>query len=101
MAITGGGTTLYELAATGTPTLAFCLAANQVKNIKGMAEAGTLIDIGWGNKWKEERLYKEASKLMGDCILRIKMSKSGQKLVDGKGISMCVQVILSLYSSMI
>lgn len=85
LAITGGGTTLYELAATGTPALAFCLADNQVKNIKGIAEAGTLIDIGWGDEWEEENFYKEISELINSYLLRKKMSKSGQELVDGKG----------------
>lgn len=94
MAITGGGTTLYELAATGTPALAFCLADNQVRNVKGMAKIGTIIDMGWGNEWKEERLYKEASELINSHLLRVKMSKSGQELVDGKGSLNCAKEIL-------
>jgi len=94
LAITGGGTTLYELAVTGTRALAFCLADYQDKIIKRMVKAGILIDIGWGNKWKEERLYKEASKLIEDCILRIKMSKLAQELVDGKGCQKMSEIIL-------
>ena len=94
MAITGGGTTLYELAATGIPTLAFCLADNQVRNVKGMAKTGTIIDVGWGNEWKEERLYKEANELINSHLLRVKMSKSGQELVGGKGSLNCAKEIL-------
>lgn len=94
LAITGGGTTLYELAATGTPALAFCLADNQVKNVKGMAKAGTVIDIKWGNKWKVENFYKEISELINSHLLRVKMSKSGQKLLDGKGGKKISEIIL-------
>jgi len=98
LAIAGGGTTLYELAATGTPALAFCLADNQYKNVKGMAKFGTLINMGWGNKWQEERIYKEINKLISNYPLREKMSKLGQKLVDGRGSLVSAKEILSLYS---
>lgn len=94
LAITGGGTTLYELAATGTPAFAFCLADNQVKNVKGMAKTGTVIDMGWGNEWKAENLYKEINELINDYIPRKKMSKLGQKLVDGKGNQRVSDIIL-------
>jgi len=94
LAITGGGTTLYELAATGTPALAFCLADNQCKNVKGMAKVGTVIDMGWGSEFNEENFYKKISGLMKDYMLRTKMSKLGQELVDGKGTSRCTEVIL-------
>jgi len=85
LAITGGGVTLYELAATGTSALAFCLADNQYKNVTGMAEASVMIDMGWGSKFDEENFYKKINELLKDYQLRKKMSKSGQKLVDGKG----------------
>lgn len=94
LAITGGGTTLYELAATGTPGLAFCLADNQIKNIKGMAEACTIIEMGWGNKLEEGKFYKEINKLIDNYLLRKKMSKLGQELVDRKGSWRVCKVIL-------
>ncbi len=85
LAVTGGGTTLYELAATGTPTLAFCLAENQVRNIRGMAEAGTLINMGWGNDWTEKEFYEKMDELIDNHMLRGRASKLGQELVDGEG----------------
>ncbi len=84
LAITGGGTTLYELAATGTPALAFCLAENQLKNIKGMAEAGTLISIRWVNDWTEKVYCEKIGELMVNDMLGDRLSESGQKLVDGE-----------------
>lgn len=95
LAITGGGTTLYELAATGTPTLAFCLSENQLKNIEGMAEAGTLINMGWGNNWTEKKFYEKIGELIDNHILRRRLSKSGQELVDKKGNQRAVKSILS------
>lgn len=94
LAITGGGTTLYELAATGTSALAFCLADNQYKNVVGMAEVGTVVNLGWGNAFDEENFHQKINKLIKDYQSRKKMSKLGQKLVDGKGSSRCAQEIL-------
>ncbi len=94
LAITGGGTTLYELAATGTPALAFCLAENQLRNIKGMAEVGTLINMGWRNNWTKEKFYEKIDKLIDNHILRRRLSKSGQELVDKKGSQRVAKSIL-------
>ena len=94
LAIAGGGTTLYELAATGTPALAFCLADNQEKNIKGMSEIGTLINMRRGNKWQEEKFYREINELIDNYILKVKMSRLGQELVDGKGAIRASKIIM-------
>lgn len=94
LTITGGGTTLYELAATGVPALAYCLADNQEKNIKGMSGTGTLINMGWGNKLDKEAFRKEVSKLADRQILRKRMSRKGQELVDGKGSWRVSKVIM-------
>lgn len=95
LAIAGGGTTLYELAATGTPALAFCLAENQLKNIKGMAEAGALINMGWGNNWTEKEFCAKIGEPFDNYILRKRLSKSGEKLVDNKGKYRAAKSILS------
>lgn len=94
LAVAGGGTTLYELAATGTPALAFCLAENQLRNIKGMAEAGTVINMGWGNNWTEKKFYEKIDELIDNHMLRRRVSKLGQELVDKKGSQRAAKSIL-------
>lgn len=89
-----GETTLYELGATEILALAFCLADNQEKNIEGMAEAGTLINMGWGSEWGEERFCKETDELVNNCPPMKKMSKLDQKLVDGKGTERISKMIM-------
>src|SRR5207244_11064830 len=42
VAITGGGQTTYELAATGTPALAIRLADNQTGNLRGLSAHGAI-----------------------------------------------------------
>lgn len=100
LAVTGGGITLHELAVTGTPALAFCLADNQLRNIKGMAETGTLINMGWGNNWGEERFYKKINELIDNHVLRRRVSKLGQELVDGKG-SQRVSAVIEKFGGLI
>ncbi len=94
LAVTAGGTTLYELAATGTPALAFCLVVNQKKNIEGMAEAGTLINMGQGNEWREEELYGEINNLTNNYVVRERMGGLGQELTDGKGSWRVSEIII-------
>lgn len=99
LAVTGGGTTLYELAATGTPALAFCLAENQWKNMKTMSEYGTVVNLGQGSKLTEKKLYKKIDSLIKNSKLRENMSELGQQLVDGKGIQRAIVEFYKNYKS--
>ena len=93
LAVTGSGTTLYEFAATGTSSLAFCLAENQLRNIKRMAVTEALINMGWGSNWTEKKFYENIDELIDNHMLRGKMSKLGQELIDGKGSHRVSRVI--------
>jgi len=75
------------------------IADNQYRNTKGVAEVSLLIDMSWGHKWREEKFYKATNELINNYLLRAKVSKVGQELVDGKGSPRCAQEILDLYSS--
>lgn len=93
LAITGGGTTTYALAATGTPAMSFCLANNQEQNVRDFADYGSLVNLGWGNQISETELKYSTEKLMDDFHLRQKMAKLGQALVDGKGVKRVYSII--------
>ena len=97
LVITGGGSTLHELAATGTPACAFCLADNQERNIKGMERYGAIINLGWWNEFKEERVCNEVMRLLKTPYLREEMSKKGQELVDGRGVERVIKSIFEEY----
>ena len=47
--ISAGGQTLYELAATGLPTIGICKAENQLSNLNGWQTKGFLEFVGWYN----------------------------------------------------
>jgi len=93
LAISGGGTTLYELAATGTPAISFCLAENQRKNVEGLSDYGTLINFGWGAEIDGLELREQTTKLIDDFFSRAKMSQLGRELVDGRGTQRISKII--------
>ncbi len=85
IAISAGGQTLYELAATGTPTIAVCVAENQDRQARAFAEAGVIRLVG---SWSEPDIVEKLTvsvEAMGPAGVRHGMSSAGQELVDGRG----------------
>jgi UDP-2,4-diacetamido-2,4,6-trideoxy-beta-L-altropyranose hydrolase len=94
LAISAGGSTLYELAACGTPTLAFVLADNQEFIVQKMEELGYVQSVGWYDRIKDGQVIKVLLNLIHDYEKRKEMSRKGQKLVDGKGTERIVRSII-------
>jgi UDP-2,4-diacetamido-2,4,6-trideoxy-beta-L-altropyranose hydrolase len=97
IAITGGGQTTYELAASGMPAVAICLADNQAANLAGLAQVGTL-DYGGsaGDDDLEIKVTTALKTLAGDIRRRQEMGACGRRLVDGHGAQRVAQVIIEL-----
>lgn len=97
LALTTGGQTTYELAATGTPACAVRLAANQTGNLAGLSAAGTLDWVGdVGEAGLEARLEGFLRRLAADTPRREKMSCAGQTAVDGQGSARVAKAVLEL-----
>ena len=94
MAVTAGGTTLYELACTGTPAVVLLQADNQIAAASKMAEQGTVFNLGMGDKVPVSQLTSVISELICDWERRREMSQRGQSLVDGLGCRRCSSKIL-------
>jgi len=97
IAITGGGQTTYELAATGTPALAIQMADNQIHNLEGFSRDGTL---NWVGSVNDENLMEKFQDSLGRLARSLKerqgMSKAGPLIVDGGGAKRVAQVIKEL-----
>jgi len=89
LAVSGGGQTLYELAATGTPTIAMKLADDQERNIQGLMQANAICAIQ-----KLDDLRRSLLDLCSDPIAREKMSSAGQRIVSGYGATLVAQNVL-------
>ena len=80
LAVTGGGMTLYECLASGTPVVGLCLADNQRANVDELCAAGVIL----GEVPSLEAALRHAA---GDLALRRALSVRGRRLVDGRGAS--------------
>lgn len=86
IAISACGSTLYELAACGVPTLGIIMADNQEALANNMHKEGIINNIGWYSNLNKDILINDIEKLSSDYSLRKNMSYKGRKLIDGKGI---------------
>jgi|SRR3989454_827136 len=99
LAITGGGQTTYELAATGTPAVAIRLADNQSGNLRGLSARRTLEwtgDVHDGDL--ENRVVGALQGLAENPDKRAKMSRAGRVLVDGGGAGRVAHAVLEACS---
>lgn len=94
IAISAGGSTLYELCACGTPTLAFIMADNQESTVRKMKELNYIKSLGWFNTLTYTGLVNNLKKLCADYSTRKISSQYMQKLVDGKGTQRVITSIL-------
>ncbi|SHH67212.1 UDP-2,4-diacetamido-2,4,6-trideoxy-beta-L-altropyranose hydrolase [Desulfosporosinus lacus] len=94
LAISAGGSTLYELAACGTPALSVILADNQEGIVRKMDELGYVMNLGWYNQLNKDLVLDKLREMIDDFPRRREMSAKGQRLVDGKGVERIVWSIL-------
>ena len=86
VAVTGGGLTKYEAAATGTPAVVLAQVEHQHELMQRFAKAGTSSYLGRGGEVSEEAVRDVVESLLGDLARRRAMSQAGTALVDGKGL---------------
>lgn len=97
VAISGAGMTLYELAATGTPTVIVRTADNQRLNVDGFERAGAALSGGSaGDSGLGPALESALRRLAGDPALRATVGGRARQLVDGQGALRVAREIASL-----
>lgn len=98
IAISSGGQTLYELAATGVPTIGVCVAENQLLNLKEWHKKGFVEHIGWYYSDNLEEDLSRAINRFQPKRERMLRSKIGMRLIDGQGPRRIVEKLLAIYS---
>lgn len=95
IAVSAGGTTLYELCACGTPTICYTLADNQLDNVDSFSKESIMV---YGGDLRESETVNRIFLAMIDLIKnekeRKKMSTKMQQLVDGKGAERIVYELM-------
>jgi UDP-2,4-diacetamido-2,4,6-trideoxy-beta-L-altropyranose hydrolase/UDP-4-amino-4,6-dideoxy-N-acetyl-beta-L-altrosamine N-acetyltransferase len=95
IAISAGGSTLYELAACGVPTLAFIYSENQQDLVTYMEELGYLVSLGWQQDLTPTILTTNLATLIDDYPTRQALVPKLQSLIDGQGPKRAAEAILS------
>lgn len=93
IAVAAGGSTSWELALAGLPSLFIILAENQALNARALEKQGFGLCLGEHSKF-DDRLFREAvDRLAVDRVCRAAFAKRGRELVDGLGASRIVSRI--------
>ncbi|HLA29183.1 MAG TPA: UDP-2,4-diacetamido-2,4,6-trideoxy-beta-L-altropyranose hydrolase [Syntrophales bacterium] len=85
VAVSAGGSTCWELAFMGVPTIVLVLAENQRSSAEGLAQAGMAINLGWFDHGSDRQISAALKSLLNDHEQRTQMSTVGQRLIDGNG----------------
>ena len=93
MAISGGGTTCWELAFMGLPSVIFALAENQRSVTEALHSLEIAQSLGWFAGIKESVVTRALKELMLDSKRRKTMADRGQQLVDGVGIDRVISAM--------
>lgn len=95
--VTAGGTTLYEMAATGLPGIAFRIADNQCYNVDTFAKLGLVLDAGDVRyDFSYTKLADMIRGLVDNQKQRQDMSTRLMGLVDGKGALRMAKGIMNI-----
>lgn len=93
LAITAGGSTLYELFACGVITFSFIYAENQRSTVETSAKKGYLFPIGDYQKINEEELINKIKLFSENVQMRKELVNRLQKLLDCKGTERIVRKV--------
>lgn len=94
VAVSAGGTTLYELCACGTPTICYSVADNQLDNVASFEADGVMVYAGdVRQNGTTVNIVSEAKKLLDDDDTRAKMRDTMRHLVDGAGAKRIIEEI--------
>jgi UDP-2,4-diacetamido-2,4,6-trideoxy-beta-L-altropyranose hydrolase len=93
-AITGGGSTTWELLFMQVPFLTMVLAANQAPVARALEAAGLTWNLGEGRDLTPKDLASVLSQFLASRKVRADLSGMGRKVVDGHGTSRILMHLL-------
>ena len=93
LAVTAGGTTLYELALLRTPMLLLCTADNQQRTCEKFTAAGAAQFAGWHATVAPAELARMLAAMLTDGPRLAAFAASAGRLVDGRGASRVIDAM--------
>lgn len=93
-AISGSGVTLYDLLASGVPTIAVAFDRIQLRTAEAFHEAGAVLSAGLLTASSSPAsILRCCQEMLENRTLAQKVSQAGQMFVDGKGLSRVVEIV--------
>ena len=93
VAISGAGSTCWELAYMGLPAILIALSDDQRGVADGIAQNQVGISLGWHANVSEDTIADALQSLLHDPARRADLGERGQKLVDGRGAERVVDFL--------
>jgi UDP-2,4-diacetamido-2,4,6-trideoxy-beta-L-altropyranose hydrolase len=87
-----GGSTSWELAFMGLPSLVITVAENQAE----LDRQGVIINLSWHKDLTDEQISFALQKLIGDRPKRQIMNKKGRELVNGNGTNLVASQMINM-----
>lgn len=98
VALSAGGSTLYELCAMGVPVIAFSFAENQERLVQTFVKRG-IAQYGGNYRTDGNNMIQNTiaglQKLCGDEALKTEYRRKALQLVDGRGAERIAEALLS------
>lgn len=98
VALSAGGSTLYELCAVGVPVIAFSFAENQERLVQTFVKRG-IAQYGGNYRTDGNKMIQNTiaglQKLCGDEALKTEYRRKALQLVDGRGAERIAEALLS------
>ena len=85
IAISAAGSTSWELAYMGLPSLLIVVAANQEPIARDVAEINCALNLGWHCQLSIANLADQISQLLNDTAQQRLLGRNSRQLVDGLG----------------
>ncbi len=92
-AVSASGTSLYDLLASGIPTLAVAIDRLQLRTADAFHELGAVLSAGLLDRITHVDLMARCHELIGNHALTTRMIALGKKAVDGRGLSRVVGIV--------
>lgn len=92
-AISSAGTSLYDLVASGIPTLAVAFDYLQLRTAEAFAQRGGALCAGLFQQMRVESLAALARRLVQDPDERRQLSEACRRLIDGKGLFRVAEIV--------
>jgi UDP-2,4-diacetamido-2,4,6-trideoxy-beta-L-altropyranose hydrolase len=87
LAVSGGGSTSWELAFMGLPSVVLVMAENQRLIAEELDKMGVVSNLGWHERVLPSQVEQAVTRLLLSAEVRKRMASRGQGLVDGDGVA--------------